>query len=436
VVQRSQAVWIAAALGIAVFPASVCGQDNLERYRSGAIDPRVRGVAAEIQQAVFADPERGLEPLTKTLLSGAGDEFLKVKILHDWIADNIAYDVDSYFSGVRADSSWTATLRARRAVCYGYAALLARMCQAAGIRCETVMGYGRGYGYGTGRAETPGEVNHAWNAVQLAGEWRLVDVTWDAGHVEGRAFHKKYRTTYLFPEPRQFVYTHFPKEPGWQRLNPAVSAEQFLNLPHLTGRFFDHRLRLVSQLNRATAAGETVQFALQVPDDVLVMARLKDSAGAEQERRALLARETDKCRVLVAFPQAGRWSVHLFAKPRTDPGMFDQVATLEFQSTAGTRFTFPKTYAAYDALDGCLRSPMFVPLSTGQPMEFCVRVRAGEVQLAVGAQPWQPLARDAREPDTFRLTASVPSGAAAKLVTKDPRTGGYTTLVDFSSSSP
>jgi len=98
-----------ATKGVAADPA---------RYRTSSPDPRVRQVPAEIQQGAFSDPETFLEPLVKFLVSGGRDDFHKVKILHDWIADNIEYDVDSYFSGAKAESSGTNTLQRRRAVCH------------------------------------------------------------------------------------------------------------------------------------------------------------------------------------------------------------------------------------------------------------------------------------------------------------------------------
>ena len=66
-----------------------------DRYRTGTVDPRVHRVAAEIQRGVFADPERYVGPLVGSLLSGADDDFHKCKILHDWIAEHIAYEVQA-----------------------------------------------------------------------------------------------------------------------------------------------------------------------------------------------------------------------------------------------------------------------------------------------------------------------------------------------------
>ncbi len=68
------------------------------QYRTGTPDPRVQQVPEEITQGVFVDPDQFIGPLAGELVDGARDDFHKVKILHDWIAENIAYDVESYFS--------------------------------------------------------------------------------------------------------------------------------------------------------------------------------------------------------------------------------------------------------------------------------------------------------------------------------------------------
>ena len=402
-------------------------------YRTNRVDPRIAQVPAELQQRVFVDPERELGPLVRALTAGAGDELHKVKILHDWIAERIAYDVDSYFSGAKADTSVGSTLKRRKAVCYGYAALMAEMCSLAGVRCQKISGFGRGYGFAAGREQDPSQTNHAWNAVEIDGRWHLVDVSWDAGHVEKRAFQKKYTTTYLFMPPEEFIYTHLPKDPDWQLLSSPVSTEQFADQPYLLGRFFDAGLRLGTRLRRVTPVGESVQFAVVVPSDVELMAKLIAPDGSELERRTLVQSDGEQCRVLVTFPRPGRYTVQLFSRRRGETGLMWMVASLDFRPSAGTARTFPKTYVTLNKMHGYLESPLYVPLPTGRPVTFKVRLRGtGDVQLAIGDQPWLALEPVAGEENAFQLTTAVPPGQRVRLNVK-PSTGGasYATLIDF-----
>jgi hypothetical protein len=380
-------------------------------YRTGKPDARVREVPAAVQQGVFSDPSRYLGPLVESLVKGVADPMLRVKILHDWIAENIAYDADSFFAGARVDTAWAATLRQRKSVCQGYAALLTEMCRLAGIRCETIGGYGRGYAFLNARSENPGEGNHAWNAVQLGGKWRLVDVTWDAGHVEGRVYHKQYSTAYLFADPQQFLYTHLPSQPAWQLVEKPLSAAQFAELPYLRGEFFEHGLRLSTPLGRVTQAKETIQFSLHVPDTTDIAATLKSAAGSQPPRSTLVCREERSCRVMAAFPQPGRWTLNLHAKPRSDPGVLHLVATLDFDVTAGTPYTFPTTYSAYDDLDGCLVAPLFEPLRASSTQSFRIRLgRPTAVFLVLGKSPWKKMTAVSGTRSTYEINAVVPSG--------------------------
>ena len=60
--------------------------------------------------------------------------------------------------------------------------------------------------------------NHKWNAVFLAGRWRLVDCTWGAGYVREQTgcFYQEIRHHYIFTYPRDFIRDHFPLRSEWQ----------------------------------------------------------------------------------------------------------------------------------------------------------------------------------------------------------------------------
>ncbi|MGA2033134.1 MAG: transglutaminase domain-containing protein [Thermoguttaceae bacterium] len=402
--------------------------------RTGRIDPRVARVPAEIQQAVFAQPETALAPLVGWLLGGGGNDFEKVKILHDWIAEYIAYDADTFLAGTTVDSSWQNTLRRRKAVCQGYAALLEKMCALAGIPCEIISGYGRGYGFALAAAENVRKTNHAWNAVYLQGQWYLVDATWDAGHLEQRSFRKGYGTAYLFLDPQQFLYAHFPADPRWQLIRPACTAERFAQLPYLEGRFFEQHLRLATPLRRFHPVGESVQLTIEAPPDIVLTARLQDPAGvAQSARRTLVCRQGAAVNILVTFPAPGPWNVEVLSKARQDPGPYWLAAKLELQASGGTPWTFPETFGSFAAMEAFLYSPLYVPLTTDKPQEFKIRVRgAEEVHLRIGGRQWLPMKTGPEEKEVYRATATIPRDTAVQIVAKQPgQDASHWTLVDF-----
>ena len=63
------------------------------------MNSRVRSVPADISASVTQSPKKNVQALVTNLTEGLADDSLKVRVIHDWICDNIAYDADMYFSG-------------------------------------------------------------------------------------------------------------------------------------------------------------------------------------------------------------------------------------------------------------------------------------------------------------------------------------------------
>ncbi len=94
----------------------------------------------------------------------------KIKALHDYLVLNCEYDYDGYESGEIPFESHIAygALVDKRAVCQGYCAAFALLCEYAGVRCAIVGGY------------APNSQDaHAWNMVLVGGVIYYIDVTHD-----------------------------------------------------------------------------------------------------------------------------------------------------------------------------------------------------------------------------------------------------------------
>ena len=104
--------------------------------------------------------------LEQVVTAGMSDYDI-AKALHDYLVLNCAYDYDNYLRNTIPAESYTAegALLEGTAVCSGYAKAYQLLMQRAGIPCEYVTGYAGG--------------SHAWNVVQIDGEWYHVDTTWD-----------------------------------------------------------------------------------------------------------------------------------------------------------------------------------------------------------------------------------------------------------------
>ena len=134
---------------------------------------------------------RDVAELAAYLTKPATNNSEKVRGFYVWITENIAYDVRAFtryrpgrYHRVPPDE----VLKRRKAVCQGYAELFQALCHSQGIRCELVPGYSKGL---TVNEQDFTRGDHAWNAVQLEGQWYLLDVTWGSGGLDERMFFVK-----------------------------------------------------------------------------------------------------------------------------------------------------------------------------------------------------------------------------------------------------
>lgn len=111
--------------------------------------------------------------IVDTLIAPGMHPHQQVRVLHDWVVLNTAYDMSLTRYG--ADD----ILRYGTAVCNGYGLLLEALLTEAGFNALFVTGTIRpAYRSDTGGA-TLLDGEHAWNMVQLDGQWYHLDATWD-----------------------------------------------------------------------------------------------------------------------------------------------------------------------------------------------------------------------------------------------------------------
>jgi transglutaminase/protease-like cytokinesis protein 3 len=172
--------------------------------------------------------EENIDVLANHLKVVAKNDKEAVEIIYYWIALNIDYDVAAYQSEQYGIITAESTLLTKKSVCQGYAELFAALCKAVDIECEVVSGYAKGFGYYGGRIP---EANHAWNAVKVNNEWKLIDVTWGSGSVDSEGEDLVYipllSLRYLFPDPKEYIVDHLPEDPKWQLLKEPITEDIF-----------------------------------------------------------------------------------------------------------------------------------------------------------------------------------------------------------------
>ncbi len=121
------------------------------------------------------------------ITAGLTDDYQKALAIHRWVADNIAYDYDTY-NGKTQNTPLTPAevLAAGYTVCTGYARLVQALCQAQGIPCRTIDSFGAGAGTDgfISTEDMPGltKANHTHAAAWLNGRWVHMDTAWDSPH--------------------------------------------------------------------------------------------------------------------------------------------------------------------------------------------------------------------------------------------------------------
>jgi transglutaminase-like putative cysteine protease len=272
---------------------------------------------AELHPLVRALPPEAVSDiptLGRYIAQHEPDPVLRAKALHDWVADNIAYDAVSLANGSYQGKQDAAQVFATRTgVCAGYVNLLVALGKAADVK----------FVYLTG--ETHGD-RHAWAAVELQGSWWLLDPTWNAGYVDGTTYTERYTTDWLFVPPEVFGYTHLPEKQEWQLVSQPVSRVTFFRRQPLLPALFREGYRLVSPLEVGAPQGRELVVVLDNPRDRWMRAHVEEGRS-----RCGVERRDGQVEVRCAAPGPGTWHVSLF-DGEAERGDFEWLGKLTVQA--------------------------------------------------------------------------------------------------------
>jgi transglutaminase/protease-like cytokinesis protein 3 len=183
----------------------------------------------------------------------------KARAFFMWLAENIRYDCRKFHNPqqheIRARSEedykkklevyrqeqLEKILQKKRGICSDYSRLFKMMCDYSGLEAVVISGNARDF-YKPNKSALNN--SHAWNAVKIDGEWRLLDATWAAGYANAEVtrFTKKLKPGYFFPPPEWLLQTHFPNEDEWQLMDAPISKIMFADQPMVNFGQYDHRL--------------------------------------------------------------------------------------------------------------------------------------------------------------------------------------------------
>jgi len=259
---------------------------------------------SEVVRGMPSSAKVSVEAVARYIAGEVSDPFLRVKALHDFAAEWLAYDAEALSTGSIPSQRAADVFAARKAVCAGYARLLVALGEVTGDKIVYVTGHSR-----TSGNDLDG-VGHAWNAAEIDGAWYLIDATWDAGSVSGDTFTPRYSSDYLFTPPSVFARDHFPDDSAWQLLAEPLSRGAFLRQPALSPSFFARGLSLDSPRRSQVDVAGALDLAIDNPTGTWILAIAEDKASGANVKCAGPVNDA-KTQLRCGFPADGRYQVQL-----------------------------------------------------------------------------------------------------------------------------
>lgn len=203
------------------------------------------------------------------------DDESKARAIYRWETANIAYDQEAFERHEPGELDPEAVIRKRKAICGGIARTFEALARAAAIEVISISG--------RARVAENSFVSHAWNAVKIHDQWRLIDATFGIGYVkDADGMHATFDDYFFFPKPEEFIYTHYPWQSQWQLLKSPLTSDQFLHLPLRDSGLFSHHIVLPDELRDPLEASRKAEFTFTAPQSV----RFKLELRKEDQRLA------------------------------------------------------------------------------------------------------------------------------------------------------
>ena len=324
----------------------------------------------EVDSLRGTNPSGWLRTVVEEINRVAKNDFEKARLAHDVVAVLISYDAASYWSGSLPPQDFASVIKSCKAVCEGYAAVYQRLCDSLKLPCKTIHGYARGVGTSLANETKVTESNHAWNRVQLEGDWYLVDCTWDAGHMEGKTARQSYNTDWLFLRPEHFIYSHLPQRQQDQLLATPLSPQDFAKLPDLRPKFFQVAKDFAPLPAKTNHVDGSLTMEFKETDGFQLDFTLRSLDSGRPASNSLMVRRQPGglTKAEFSFPSAGLYVVDVFwrkagGRQGTSCGQF----LVESSQAGGVQ------YPALFPVDGVeVQSPLTMPLSAGTTVQFKV----------------------------------------------------------------
>lgn len=211
-----------------------------------ALDPqRLDVLERRLNHVVSGQAQLKIEQRLHELTNGIQSDKEKAWLIYQWVVRHFRHD--SKLSAEIGDPDKHALeelFRFGGGSCAVYANVIQRLFDKAGLQARTVYGTAKSGAYSRKFGSMP--VNHVWNAVEIDGEWRVVDSTWGAGFVGDQGFERAPDELFFLMPPELAVLSYFDEKDqfGFQQ-KFGVTARVFRQIPedamYAVGAGFDPR---------------------------------------------------------------------------------------------------------------------------------------------------------------------------------------------------
>ena len=374
-----------------------------------------------------SDPDIYVDSITSKIIELSSNDFEKVKLAHDVICLTTKYDAKSFFSNTIPSQSWRNVVTTNTAVCEGYANLFQKYMSKLQINASKVSGFARGVGTSI-LNENPRYSNHAWNAVQIEGCWYLIDCTWDSGYLSGKKSVQSYTTDWLFLNPEHFIYTHFPDNPKYQLIQPALSLAEFSALPDFRPKLIDITGDSFVSIKKLNQAEDFYKLEYRIKDGYTLTFTINEASGSPVNNRSLTEKDGGLTVTRMNFPEAGIYSVQIFyfkegAKQGNSCGQF------LVKATSGNSVKYPTLYNV-SAANVSINSPKESPLKAGETISFDLHAEGKSFAAVIIGKNFNQLENDGNGNFTGQIT--IPAGTKQVSVAfSSKQTGSYETYAVY-----
>ena len=222
-----------------------------------------------------------VEKLADRINSDFFSDSEKARAIYSWIANNVQYDMVEFKSNTGGKVAFSyrtedeklqklrkynldlanKTLRTKKGICRGYAALYDRLALLTNLEAVAIPGTSKSHPTHIGKLPT--NADHIWNAVKINGKWQFIDVTWGSGAVNSATgkFERRFNPGYFFTDPQTFFLNHFPDDKRWLLIDRT--PEEFASLPLYYGEYLQSDYIITSPEIGILPKGYRIPFRIE-----------------------------------------------------------------------------------------------------------------------------------------------------------------------------